>query len=162
MYILNVLYNYYILIFNILLNMSNDIFHIIDNVYLSNIFGAHDLNLIEKNNITIVIRLSEDDNNKTIYNKKIAFINCEIEDNYLYREELIKLCKTIYEVIVKTPHRNILIHCNEGQSRSVSMIIYYLIKKYNYSYDKAFEYIQNIKINIHPNFAFVEELKKIQ
>jgi len=139
--------------------MTN-LFYIIDNIFLSNLFNANDINLIQSKNINIIIRLSEDHNN-SIYDDSIIFYNFEIEDNFLYKKKIIEYSKLIYKIILDNPNKNILIHCNEGQSRSVSVIIYYLCMKYNYNYDQSYNYIKNIKSDIRPNNAFSFELKKL-
>jgi protein-tyrosine phosphatase len=136
------------------------IYKIIDGIYLSNLLSAHKLDLIKENNIKLVIRLSEDDNNKSPYDNTVQFVNVILEDWSIDRKKMIEISERIYKTI-NSYDGNILIHCNEGQSRSVSVIIYYLIKQYNYTYDKAFNYIKNIKSDIHINSAFVEELKKL-
>lgn len=122
----------------------NSIYHIKDNVYLSNLINAQDDNKIKNKKINIVIRLSEKDN-QNIYNSSIEFYNFKIEDTHAYKKQIIELSKEIYFIITNNPSKNILIHCNEGQSRSVSIIIYYLCMKYNYNFDDAYNYIKNIK-----------------
>jgi protein-tyrosine phosphatase len=137
----------------------NKIYKIIDGVYLSDIFSARDIKLINENKIKLVIRLSEYDDNLTPYDKSIQFINIEIEDWQGDKDKLIPICDKIYKII-NSFDGNILIHCNEGRSRSVSVIIYYLMKQYKYTYDTAYQYIYNIKSDLRINSAFVAELKK--
>ncbi len=136
----------------------SQLYKIIDNIYLSNLTSAHDLNLIKENNIKLVIRLSEYDDNINPYNNNIQFINIELEDWSIDKKKLIIICEQVFELI-KSFNGNILIHCNEGRSRSVSIIIYYLIKQYNYTYEDAYNYINNIKNNVRINSAFITELK---
>ena len=133
-------------------------FHIIDNIFLSNLRDASNIDLINKNNIKIVIRLSEDIN-KSIYSNDIKFYNFEIEDNLLYKKEIINYSIEIYDIINNNKDKNILIHCNEGQSRSVSVIIYYLMTKYKYDYNKCHSIIKNIKYDINPNMSFQQMLR---
>ncbi len=135
-------------------------FHIIDNIYLSNIHDAFNYELINKNNIQIVIRLSED-MNQSPYPKDIKYYNFEIEDNLLYKKELIEFSKLAYRIIEENPNKNILIHCNEGQSRSVSIIIYYLMTKYKYDYNTSYELVKDIKLDAKPNMAFEKVLRLI-
>jgi protein-tyrosine phosphatase len=136
------------------------IYKIIDGIYLSNLLSAHKLELIKNNNIKLVIRLSEDDNNKSVYDNSIQFINIEIEDNFMDQKKLIPICKNIFNII-NSFDGNILIHCNEGQSRSVSVILYYLMKQYKYKFNDAYDYIKKIKHDIHINSGFIQELKSV-
>ena len=135
-------------------------YHIIDNIFLSNIQDAHNLGLIKSNNINMVIRLSED-SNTSIYPDNIEFYNFEIEDNCLYKKELIRFSETIQYIILANPNKNILIHCNEGQSRSVSVIIFYLMTIHKLSFDQSRDFIKKIKSDIRPNDAFESVLRNL-
>ncbi len=136
------------------------IYHIIDNIYLSDLNSAHNLTLLIINNIQIIIRLSESDNN-SIYDSNIDFYNFVLEDNMLFSKEIIDYSEKIYNIILNNKEKNILIHCNQGQSRSVSAIIYYICKKYNYKYENAYNLIKDIKRDIRPNNGFSFELRKL-
>lgn len=136
-------------------------YHIIDNIYQGKIHDAHNLNLIALNNIDIVVRLSED-RNDNIYGDRIQFYNFEIEDNALYKTELINYSKFIRGIIDNNRDRNILIHCNEGQSRSVSVIIFYLMTRHKLSYDESHSFIKSIKLDIRPNYAFERTLRTFE
>lgn len=141
--------------------------HIIDNIYLSNLQDALNVELIQKNKIKIVVRLSEDcihPESEYYENMEppitdIEYHNYELEDNCLYTKEIIQYAKIIYQLIEKNSTKHILIHCNEGQSRSVSVIIYYLMTKYNYSFDDALKCIKNIKSDADPNYGLQRALR---
>ena len=136
------------------------IYHIVDNIYLSDLKSAENLQYIEDNNIKTVIRLSEDRDNKSIYNDSIFFINIELEDNIFAADAMEDVANNIFYALPKL-QSNILIHCNMGQSRSVSVIIYYLIKKYKCTYKNAFEIIKAKKEDINPNRAFEQKLRNV-
>ena len=133
-------------------------YHIINNIYLSNRHDAADLSLIQDNSIQIVFRLSEDDN-KSLYPECIEVHNYELEDNCLFRSEMIQYSKIIKDIIDRNGSKNILIYCNEGQSRSVSAIIYYLMTTYKISFDRSLKLIKKIKPDAKPNSAFESSLK---
>lgn len=57
---------------------------------------------------------------------------------------------------------NILIHCMAGISRSVSLTIYYLMKKYKFGYDDAINIIKQNRIIANPNDSFKSQLQKYQ
>jgi dual specificity phosphatase 12 len=54
---------------------------------------------------------------------------------------------------------NILIHCRGGYSRSPSILIAYLMKKYSWKFEQAFNNVKKIKKDISPNNGFIEILK---
>ena len=51
-----------------------------------------------------------------------------------------------------------LIHCKFGISRSVSLIIAYLIKYFGFTVQKALSYIQTKRNHVNPNKGFLDQL----
>jgi protein-tyrosine phosphatase len=133
--------------------------HIIDNIYIGSAYNAANYNSLNYNNIGLIINMTTElthhYTDKYIYKKfSINDNNKDDIDNYL--EE------TFNEIINynKYNNKNILIHCFVGRSRSVSVVIYYLMKKHLMSFDQAINYIKNKRPIINPNNKFVETLKK--
>jgi len=54
---------------------------------------------------------------------------------------------------------SVLVHCMAGISRSSSLIIYYLMKKYAITYDKAYEFVKKARSIIQPNSGFEKQLR---
>lgn len=59
-------------------------------------------------------------------------------------------------------NNNVLVHCMAGVSRSVSLILYYLMKKYHMNFDKALSIVKHERSIAHPNNSFRLQLKKYQ
>ncbi|GJQ67358.1 MKP-4 [Trypoxylus dichotomus] len=53
----------------------------------------------------------------------------------------------------------VLVHCYFGVSRSASVIIAYVMKKYGISYYEAFEKVKSKRSIVYPNQGFVSQLK---
>lgn len=56
--------------------------------------------------------------------------------------------------------KNILVHCMAGISRSVSIVAYYLMKKYHIDYDTAIKIIKKKRSIANPNDSFKKQLQK--
>lgn len=56
----------------------------------------------------------------------------------------------------------IFIHCYQGASRSASVILYLLITKFNYNFDEAVEYLQEIHPITNININYIDEIKALQ
>jgi protein-tyrosine phosphatase len=55
---------------------------------------------------------------------------------------------------------NTLVHCHAGKSRSVTIVIAYLMKKYTWTYDQALAYVKQRRPRVKPNDSFVLQLKQ--
>lgn len=56
----------------------------------------------------------------------------------------------------------ILVHCREGVSRSTTIVIAYLMKKFGVSYQKAYEFVKKKRSIAEPNSGFKEQLKQYE
>ncbi|KAK7692380.1 hypothetical protein QCA50_004005 [Cerrena zonata] len=56
--------------------------------------------------------------------------------------------------------KNVLVHCQQGISRSAAVVIAYLIFKYKMSYDSAFNLVKRKRACIKPNAGFVRALQE--
>ncbi|KAM3127150.1 hypothetical protein pb186bvf_020744 [Paramecium bursaria] len=54
---------------------------------------------------------------------------------------------------------NVLVHCIAGISRSSSFVIGFIMEQRNWTYQKAFEYVQLRRNIIAPNFGFADQLQ---
>jgi len=59
-------------------------------------------------------------------------------------------------------NKNILVHCMAGISRSVSMVIYYLMKKHHINYENAITIVKDRRPIANPNNSFKLQLQKYQ
>mmetsp|Transcript_39231 Transcript_39231/g.66878 ORF Transcript_39231/g.66878 Transcript_39231/m.66878 type:complete len:210 (+) Transcript_39231:278-907(+) len=54
-----------------------------------------------------------------------------------------------------------LVHCNAGQSRSASIILYYLMSK-GFTLKESYDYVKKRKPDIRPNFGFCSQLQNAE
>jgi uncharacterized protein Veg len=125
-------------------------YRVIDNIYISNLTTA--LAVAKSFAGDIIIRLSEDKTETGNY-------NFELNDNMMYAAEMLKIGFQIIKIIRANPGRRILIHCNEGRSRSASVIILYLIIDHGKSFAEALGHLKTIKPDVNPNLGFKAALK---
>ena len=55
-------------------------------------------------------------------------------------------------------NKKVLVHCQAGMSRSVTIILAYLMKHYGFSMEGAYDHVKARKQNIQPNFSFMGQL----
>lgn len=127
---------------------------IIDNIYVGDIFSTNSRPLL--NNINCIVSLVEN----VINHPTIDYLSVPIDD--LPEVNIIPVCDKVYDYIEKNKGKQILIHCHAGGSRSVAIVIYYIMKKYNKSYEEAYTFFQLRRSNITMNKGFISQLQMVQ
>lgn len=133
--------------------------HIIDNIYLGSAFNAANYSQLSNLNIQVIINVTKEISiyfpNDYIYKK------FELYDNGL-DDGLDKYLFEIYNFIKLHKNKNIFIHCKMGASRSVSVLLYYLMKEHNMKLNNAIEFVKEKRMIINPNIKFIDTLKKYE
>ena len=125
--------------------------NIIDNIYLGN-YQSH------RNFNGSIINLSDYD--YTI-NDKYKLLRINISDSRDDNENIAQYFTKCIEFIETNKDNNILIHCNEGVSRSVTIVLAILIKKYNYDLKNAIEFVKSKRTHpTAPKRHFLKQLLK--
>lgn len=126
--------------------------HIINNLYLGDVESATSHN-IKDNNIEIIVNVS---NIKYKYFDKVEYYHYNINDEsseniYEYFDKFINLIKN-------NPTKNILVHCENSVSRSVTLVLAYLIDSKLRLVD-AYEYLKTKRTQYTcPNKGFLKQL----
>jgi protein-tyrosine phosphatase len=125
--------------------------HIIDNIFLGCIDSTNDEFLVP-NNIKIIINIS---NIKYTKNPNIIYYDFEIDDDR--NIDISIFFNQTIGIIKNNPGLNILIHCANAVSRSVSLVLTYLLEKMNLK--DALIYLKS-KRNQYtkPNIGFAKQL----
>lgn len=76
------------------------------------------------------------------------------------KTNLYQYYKSIFDFINTSP-RNVLIHCVKGRSRSASFVIAYLMYNNKWTFEKAYDYLRNIRPIIHPRQGFIAQLRNL-
>lgn len=130
--------------------------HIIDNIYLGSAFNAANYSQLSDLGIEVIINVTKE-------------ISIHFPDNYIYKkfelydnkdENIEEYLTEIYEFMKTFKNKKIFIHCKMGASRSVSVLLYYLMKEYDMDLHSAINFIKEKRMIINPNSRFIETLKK--
>ena len=135
--------------------------HIIDNIYLGSAINASHYNTLKDRDIGLLINMTYEISN--YFPKDFEYINFPLYDNnsQSIKNYLIESYDKIIEFQMNNRSKNILIHCFMGASRSASVVIYYLIKKYNYSLNDAVMFCKNKRELVNPTILFYNELSEL-
>lgn len=85
----------------------------------------------------------------------------QLQINDTLEENIVKHLDTALDFLMNTPG-NTLVHCGAGVSRSGSIVVAYLMKKYNLSYDDALAKAREKSPKIRPNSSFERQLREWQ
>ena len=61
-----------------------------------------------------------------------------------------------------TKEEHVLVHCNAGVSRSATVVIAFLMKEKNFSFQEAFHHVKKRRPCIRPNEGFVKQLQLLE
>jgi len=127
--------------------------HIIDNIYLGDI-DVNETNLLVENSIKIVINIS---NSRYKENNNISYFHFDIDDNK--NENVGQFFDKFNEIISNNKNKNIFIHCMNSVSRSVTLVLYYLMYFHKMTLANAFNYIKSKRTQYtKPNNGFIKQL----
>ncbi len=143
---------------NNIINLSNneDINRIIDRLYISNISTAMNEKILDENNIIGIVSCISHDY-IPLKKRTYRFINCYDDEGFDISQYFDECGAFINSMI--TTERNVLVHCMYGKSRSVAIVIAYLIKYKGMTCMEALEMVRLARNVAHPNDYFMKQLQ---
>lgn len=143
-----------------LLFATFDLSHIaaIGNVFLGGddaVSTRRNQEVLQLNGVTAILSVCKV---KPSITSTIKHMFCEMEDT---KEQNILPClDPCYDFIEEALKSNgkVLVHCGAGISRSVTIVIYYIMKKQHKLACTAFDMVKQYRPSINPNMSFVRQL----
>jgi dual specificity phosphatase 12 len=140
-----------LLIFAIKKNSGSTITKITENLYLSDYYSSLEYDKLHELGIKQILTIGKElPPHKAKYFKRkhiyLSDIPCENISKYF---------NETYNFIEQDIT---LVHCFAGISRSSTIVIAYLMKKYKITYNQAYEYVKNKRPIIMPNNGFTNQL----
>lgn len=86
----------------------------------------------------------------------------DLQDNY--ESTIAEYIPEVHKFIDKalSEEGKVYCHCREGKSRSASLVISYLMKKYNMTFDEALAYLKAKRPIVKPNVGFEIDLRNYE
>ena len=133
-------------------NKGDNYNHIIDNVYVGNILSFEDNNFIAGlDQIISLVKPPASMNH--IHSTQILFDDMDYVDILPYAERIY----TLLETDAKT-----LVHCAAGRSRSCAVVLYYIMKKHNKTFQEAYDLLKVKRPDMCINEGFIRTLKQYE
>ena len=130
-------------------------------MYLGNLSNAFDVEELNRLNIKYILNCGIECKNDKLPKDRIE-LHLKIKDEPNF--DIIPFFEESNKFInkAKLSGEKILIHCQLGISRSVTLIIAYLIKYQGFDFNSAFNFIKNKRNQIRPNQGFIDKLKQYE
>ena len=140
---------------------SEHIVEIIDKIYIGSYLNAKNKEELEKNNIKYILNCATEC--KNLFEDDIKYLKLDIKDqnDFPIDEYFDKGAKFINDSI-ENNDGNILIHCMQGKSRSISLLMAYLIKYKNEDTNSAYKIIKAKRKLSLPNLGFMYKLREYE
>jgi protein-tyrosine phosphatase len=137
----------------------NDPTHIIDNIFLGSAFNAATYETLEKFQIKLIINMTSEITN--YFPDDFKYVRYDLRDDN--KQSINSYLENAYNDIIMhqtISDDNILVHCYMGASRSASLVIYYIMRKKNYSFDDALAFVKEKRNIVNPTFRFTKDLAR--
>jgi protein-tyrosine phosphatase len=129
-----------------------------DFLYLSSYKVAKNKEVVYENKITHIINAAADIC-QNHFESDIEYLSFNLKDHSIENIECLFYECINYIESVRSNGGRILVHCIQGISRSVSIVVAYLIYKNKMNYDQAFKFVESKRSIASPNLGFGIQLQ---
>lgn len=134
--------------------------HIIDGIYLGSAYNAAKQGNIDKYNFGMIINVTRE-LSKYCNDENVIYHNFPIYDNN--KDSITDYLDESYDKIntflKDDNNKKILIHCFMGASRSASVMIHYLMKKYSMTFEAAIKFVRSKRQTVNLTKKLANDLK---
>jgi len=139
----------------------------LDWIWIGEAEDARNGEALKRNNVRYVLNCTHPRSEGGVPNfheKDSWFQYCRVVLGDNATENLTARLKASWEFLERCRVREdggVLVHCQQGVSRSCSMVISYLMKYYRYSFDDAFALVKAARKQANPNEGFTTQLREL-
>ncbi|CAK64056.1 unnamed protein product (macronuclear) [Paramecium tetraurelia] len=132
---------------------------ILQNLYLGGVNIAKDIKFIKEKNIKYILICAK--GIQQYYPNKVQYKQLNISDNPCTLI-ITYLPESLEFINQNIKNAAILVHCLGGKSRSVSVVIAYVMFSLHVSYEQAFQHVKQHHFQAQPNVGFIKQLNIFQ
>lgn len=132
---------------------------VLEHLYISGEKQAHDRQWLQEHNIGHIVNCAMEIRSK--FPTNFRYLNLNMDD--VPGEDISRHFQRSFEFIedAREHGKATLVHCAMGISRSATIVLYYLMRKFNLTYEEAFDYLSNKRNIVWPNRGFRHVLKTL-
>ncbi|XP_066546040.1 protein phosphatase Slingshot homolog 1 [Amia ocellicauda] len=133
---------------------------IFDHLYLGSEWNASNLEELQDSGVGYILNVTREIDN--FFPGMFSYHNIRVYDEEA--TDLLAHWNDTYNFIVKAKknHSKCLVHCKMGVSRSASTVIAYAMKEYDWSLEKAYNYVKQKRSITRPNAGFMRQLAEYE
>ncbi|XP_029475627.1 protein phosphatase Slingshot homolog 1 isoform X2 [Rhinatrema bivittatum] len=133
---------------------------IFDHVYLGSEWNASNLEELQDSGVRYILNVTREIDN--FFPGLFAYHNIRVYDEDT--TDLLAYWNEAYNFInkAKKSHSKCLVHCKMGVSRSASTVIAYAMKEFDWSLEKAYNYVKEKRGVTRPNAGFMRQLSEYE
>lgn len=139
---------------------AEDLDQVHTGLFVGALDAAEQLDVLQKHNITHVISILSNRGSAPSTFAGIHYLRFRLEDDVF--ADIAPFFARTYRFIQRAHSGSVLIHCFMGISRSVTLACSYLMRKQNWTVDRALEHIRESRQEACPNAGFMQELYRFE
>jgi hypothetical protein len=132
----------------------SDANQVVTNLFLGSSFNAYDIYFLNRKRINVILNITDEISNFYETDSQFTYYRFPVRDNN--SDEITTILNETYNVIEHHLSRGdrVLVHCYMGASRSASVVIHYIMKRFKIPYWKAVRTLKNQRpvINLTEKF----------
>jgi protein-tyrosine phosphatase len=131
---------------------------ILPGIYLGGINEAYNFEWLKQHKVTHILNVAQDAD--CLFLNEFKYMKFDLED--IPTQKLVNVFPQAYAFIsyvINNPKNVLLIHCRAGISRSASILIYALMRRFGLTYNAALLFVRSKRPIVNPNSGFVKELE---
>lgn len=133
------------------------VFEILPHLYLSCKKAASNRVSLQNNNISRILNVTSEESEYQ-HLDGFSYFQIAVEDSH--EVDMLQYLPKAFAFIeeARLSNEKVLVHCHAGMSRSVTVVIGYLMKYNGHTLNTAYDFVRQKKSNISPNFSFLQQL----
>lgn len=134
---------------------------ILPNLYLGSAFNAYNQDQLNRINANVIINVTKEIDNFHESKLKFTYYKYPIADDN--NEQIWEILKITYEQIDLHLAKGdcVLVHCYMGASRSASVVINYLMKSKQQSYNRVYNFVKTARPVVNLSELFTSTLNNV-
>eukprot|EP00743_Colponemidia_sp_Colp-15_P010289 GILK01011315.1.p1 GENE.GILK01011315.1~~GILK01011315.1.p1 ORF type:complete len:203 (-),score=17.92 GILK01011315.1:68-643(-) len=136
-------------------------------LYLGTCENANDLQMLKDLKIKYILNVTQMDQsgvpNYFQDRSEFVYFNKHMLDSDLQKitGDSLEGCMRFLEQARRADEGNVLVHCKHAKSRSPTVVMAYLIRRQDMTFDQAFQLVTSKRTGVEPAQGFIDQLQEI-